>query len=55
MTATRFDGSTFEVSYDHLIVAAGMRLSYHGNEQFAMYAPGMKTVVDALAIRRKII
>lgn len=55
VTATRFDGSTFEVDYDHLIVAAGMRQSYHGNEQFAMYAPGMKTVDDALAIRRKII
>ncbi|SIR88064.1 NAD(P)/FAD-dependent oxidoreductase [Williamsia sterculiae] len=55
ITATRFDGSTFTIGYDHLIVGAGMRQSYHGNEQFAAHAPGMKTIDDALAIRRKIV
>ena len=55
VTALRFDGSSFDVSYDYLIVAAGARQSYHGNDQFEQFAPGMKTVDDALAIRRKII
>ncbi|MBY6315384.1 NAD(P)/FAD-dependent oxidoreductase [Rhodococcus kroppenstedtii] len=55
VTATRMDGSTFELHYDYLVVAAGMRQSYHGHEEFAQHAPGMKTVDDALAIRRKLI
>lgn len=55
LTATRIDGSTFELPYDYLVVAVGMRQSYHGNEGFAQFAPGMKTVDDALAIRRKLI
>ncbi|MGU3292460.1 NAD(P)/FAD-dependent oxidoreductase [Williamsia sp. M5A3_1d] len=55
VTARRFDGSTFDIDYDYLILAAGARQSYHGNEQFEQFAPGMKTVDDALAIRRKII
>ena len=33
--------------YDSLIVAAGANQSYFGNEQFAFYAPGMKTLDDA--------
>lgn len=55
LTASRIDGSTFELPFDYLVFAAGMRQSYHGNEEFAKYAPGMKTVDDALAIRRKLI
>ena len=55
VTICRFDGTSFDVGYDYLIVAAGMRTSYHGHDEFAQYAPGMKTLDDALAIRRKII
>lgn len=55
VTVCRFDGTSFEIDYDYLIVAAGMRTSYRGNEGFAEHAPGMKTLDDALAIRRKII
>ncbi|GAA1456455.1 NAD(P)/FAD-dependent oxidoreductase [Williamsia maris] len=53
--ARRFDGSSFDLSYDYLIMAGGARQSYHGNEAFEEFAPGMKSVDDALAIRRKII
>lgn len=55
LTASRFDGSTFDLPYDYLIVAAGMRQSYHGQEDFVKWAPGMKTLDDALAIRRSLI
>lgn len=55
LTASRFDGSTFDVPYDYLIVAAGMRQAYHGHDEYIQWAPGMKTLDDALAIRRKLI
>ena len=43
------------VPYDHLIVATGATHSYFGNDQWAPLAPGLKTVVDALKIREKIL
>jgi NADH dehydrogenase len=47
-------GEHFEVPYDHLIVAAGMRQSYFGHDEFATWAPGMKNISDALTIRRRV-
>ncbi|WP_338888265.1 NAD(P)/FAD-dependent oxidoreductase [Rhodococcus sovatensis] len=44
-----------ETSYDSLIVAAGSGQSYFGNDHFAEYAPGMKTIDDALELRGRII
>jgi len=43
-----------EIPYDSLIVAAGANQSYFGNDRFALYAPGMKTIDDALELRRRI-
>jgi len=43
-----------EVSYDTLIVATGVSHHYFGNEQWAPTAPGLKTVEDALEMRRRI-
>ncbi len=40
--------------YDSLIVAAGSGQSYFGNDQFAEFAPGMKSVDDALELRARI-
>ncbi|HEX6148468.1 NAD(P)/FAD-dependent oxidoreductase [Nocardioides sp.] len=40
--------------YDSLIVAAGAAQSYFGNNQFAEYAPGMKSIDDALELRGRI-
>ncbi|MGE2716143.1 NAD(P)/FAD-dependent oxidoreductase [Mycolicibacterium litorale] len=54
VTARRPDETTFELAYDYLVIAAGMRQSYFGNEEFAAWAPGMKTLDDALSIRRRI-
>src|ERR1700757_4800327 len=41
--------------YDSLIVAAGAQQSYFGNDQFATWAPGMKTIADALELRGRIL
>jgi NADH dehydrogenase len=52
--ATRPLGSRMEIPYDDLIVAAGAQQSYFGHDEFAALAPGMKTLADALAIRRRV-
>ena len=43
------------VSYDYLIIAAGATHAYFGNDHWAAHAPGLKTVEDALDIRRRIL
>jgi NADH:ubiquinone reductase (H+-translocating) len=47
-------GVDYTVEYDSLIVAAGSSQSYFGNDQFADYAPGMKSIDDALELRARI-
>ncbi|MBV9339488.1 MAG: NAD(P)/FAD-dependent oxidoreductase [Acidobacteria bacterium] len=44
-----------EVPYDYLIVAAGARHSYFGRPEWEPLAPGLKTVEDALEIRRRVL
>lgn len=41
--------------YDYLVIATGARHSYFGNDQWEPLAPGLKTVVDALNIRERIL
>jgi NADH dehydrogenase len=43
------------LSYDYLIVATGSTHSYFGNDAWAQFAPGLKTLDDAFTIRRKIL
>ncbi len=43
-----------ELSYDTLIVATGVSHHYFGNDQWAQKAPGLKTIEDALEMRRRI-
>ncbi len=43
------------ISYDYLVVASGASHAYFGNEQWAAHAPGLKTLDDALAIRRRLL
>jgi NADH:quinone reductase (non-electrogenic) len=52
--AVRPEGARIEFPYDDLIVAAGVRQSYFGHDEYARYAPGMKTIADALTIRRRV-
>ena len=47
-------GLTDVLSYDSLIVAAGAAQSYFGHEEFSDYAPGMKSIDDALEQRGRI-
>ncbi len=47
------DGS--DVPYDHLIVAAGATHSYFGHDDWAPFAPGLKTLEDALEIRSRVL
>ena len=42
-------------SYDSLIISAGASQSYFGNDHFAEFAPGMKTIDDALELRARIL
>jgi NADH dehydrogenase len=44
-----------EVPYDYLIVAAGARHAYFGHEEWEPFAPGLKTIEDALEIRRRVL
>lgn len=55
VTALRPDETAFTIEYDVLVLAAGMRQSYFGNEHFAQWAPGMKTLDDALEIRQRVL
>jgi NADH dehydrogenase len=47
-------GEQVEFGYDYLILACGVRQSYFGHDEYAAFAPGMKTVEDAMRIRRRI-
>ncbi|MGH3676946.1 MAG: NAD(P)/FAD-dependent oxidoreductase [Mycobacterium sp.] len=48
-------GHTYITPYDTLIIAAGAGQSYFGNDHFAEWAPGMKTIDDALELRGRIL
>jgi len=54
LIAIRPGGGRIEFPYDDLIVAAGMRQSYFGHDEFAQFAPGMKSISDVLTIRRRV-
>jgi NADH dehydrogenase len=43
------------LAYDYLILAPGARHSYFGRDEWAQYAPGLKTLDDALALRRRML
>jgi len=50
---TLLDGATCE--YDSLIVATGSKSTYYGNDQWREWAPSLKTIEEATAIRHKIL
>lgn len=54
VTSQLLDDTTV-TGFDSLIVAAGARQSYFGNDHFATYAPGMKSIDDALELRARIL
>jgi NADH dehydrogenase FAD-containing subunit len=49
------DRENVRLHYDYLVLATGAGQSYFGHDEFAKYAPGLKTLADAVAIRNKIL
>ncbi len=49
----RLEGDPQGIGYDALIVATGATHSYFGHDEWAQHAPGLKSLDDALAIRRR--
>ena len=49
------DRRNVQIAYDHLILATGASHSYFGHNEFAEYAPGLKSLADAEAARNKIL
>ena len=49
------DGRPIDLSYEFLVVAAGATHSYFGRDDFAQFAPGMKTIKDARYLRDRIL
>jgi NADH dehydrogenase len=49
------DRSDVPLAYDFLILATGVTHSYFGHNEFARFAPGLKNLADAVAIRNKIL
>lgn len=47
--------SSKEIPYDYLIVAAGASHAYFGHDEWEPLAPGLKTIEDALEIRRRVL
>ncbi|MCC7309603.1 MAG: FAD-dependent oxidoreductase, partial [Acidobacteria bacterium] len=44
-----------ELEFDYLIVAAGARHAYFGHDEWEVSAPGLKTIEDAVEIRRRVL
>src|SRR5262245_66478852 len=55
LAARRLHLDRGELGYDALILAAGASHSYFGHEDWEVFAPGLKTLEDALEIRRRVL
>jgi len=45
----------FDLPFDYLVVAAGASHAYFGHDEWELFAPGLKTIEDALEIRRRVL
>jgi NADH dehydrogenase FAD-containing subunit len=52
---TDADRVNIPISYDYLVLATGATHSYFGHNEFQKFAPGMKTLADAVATRNKVL
>jgi NADH dehydrogenase len=52
---TRADGQEHEHAYDYLILACGAGHAYFGHDEWEEFAPGLKTLAQALEIRRRVL
>jgi NADH dehydrogenase FAD-containing subunit len=49
------DGAPIPLPYDYLVLATGARHSYFGHDEYAAYAPGLKSLTDAVQLRNRIL
>jgi len=49
------DAEPYEIAYDYLIVAAGARHAYFGHPEWEEFAPGLKSIGDAIELRQRIL
>lgn len=54
-TSDRSGGDLKTLDYDYLVVAAGAKSAYFGNDDFEINAPGLKSIEDATEIRKRIL
>lgn len=50
-----FDDGETKLEYDSLVLAVGGRTSYFGNDQWSKYSFGLKSIEEALAIRKRVL
>jgi NADH:quinone reductase (non-electrogenic) len=55
VVASSADRADVSIPYDYLILATGARHSYFGHEEFEQFAPGLKSLADAVAIRNRVL
>lgn len=55
LTAGQDESGDLEIPYDSLIVASGASHAYFGHDDWQAYAPGLKTIEDAIEIRRRVL
>jgi NADH dehydrogenase len=53
--ASSTDRAAVPIAYDFLVLATGVTHSYFGHDEFERFAPGLKSLADAVAIRNKIL
>ena len=53
--ASSADRRDVPIHYDYLILATGVSHSYFGHDEFAPFAPGLKTLADAVAVRNRVL
>src|SRR6266542_1073595 len=53
--ANSADRSQVQIQYDYLILATGQRHSYFGHDEFERFAPGLKSLADAVGIRNRVL
>jgi NADH:ubiquinone reductase (H+-translocating) len=55
VTFTSADGRRQTTTYDYLVLATGVEQSYFGHDEYAPFAPGLKSLTDAMAIRSRLL
>jgi NADH dehydrogenase len=55
MKARRVEIDTIKIPYDYLVLATGVTHSYFGHGEWEAAAPGLKTLADAIEVRRRIL